>query len=348
MSGALRHTSRLPGQVVCILRSHRFCQPDFLVTASKEALNNEDERVARAHAPALQPAGWRPLGLQGVGSMVPGVAAASSLTAVRMMASGPGSTSAFEGLKLQLPSNPFNRKPRPAVQKQVLYRGRGMLLFRFVVRAKVFQLMGFLACAVFASVVLTTSNPDPMDLAAVGALAVGCVVTSYCIWYYSGRYVGEMSLLLPDRNRVRFSVLDFWGNREDNDVPLEQVVAPWRNRSVAEVRAQAKQALMPVEVKGDRQYYISVPHGYILEKEVLQKLLYGAPLDQDRNAATTPAAAASGNQAEASSGESAPAQGAQAPPSEAACSSSSVEKGPEPGGKEEPAQQGQRQTPGAS
>ncbi|GIL43372.1 hypothetical protein Vafri_1143 [Volvox africanus] len=178
-------------------------------------------------------------------------------------------THPFEGLKFQAPSNPFApRKPRPAVQKLVLYRGRGMLLFRFVVRAKVFQLMGFLACAVFASVVLTTANPNPMDLAAVGALAVGCVVTSYCIWYYSGRYVGELSLLLPERRVLRFSVLDFWGNREDNDVPMEQFVAPWQNRSVAEVRSQAQQALMPVEVVGDRQYYISVPHGHVLQKEV--------------------------------------------------------------------------------
>ncbi|PNH01463.1 hypothetical protein TSOC_012647, partial [Tetrabaena socialis] len=183
-------------------------------------------------------------------------------------------------LRLQLPSNPFApRPPRPAVQKLVLYRGRGMLLFRLIVRAKVFQLMGFLACAMLASVALTTSDPDPMDLAAVGALAVGCIVTSYCIWYYSGRYVGEMSLLLPERRVVRFSVLDFWGNREDNDVPLERLKAPWRGCSVGEVRAQVQQALMPVEVPGDRQYYISVPHGYLLQKEVLQKVLYGAPLD---------------------------------------------------------------------
>ncbi|GLI68810.1 hypothetical protein VaNZ11_013312 [Volvox africanus] len=187
----------------------------------------------------------------------------------------------FEGLKLQAPSNPFApRKPRPAVRKLVLYRGRGMLLFRFIVRAKVFQLMGFLACAVFASVVLTTANPNPMDLAAVGCLAVGCVVTSYCIWYYSGRYVGELSLLLPERRVLRFSVLDFWGNREDNDIPMELLVAPWRNRSVAEVRSQAQQALMPVEVVGDRQYYISVPHGHVLQKEILQKILYGAPIDE--------------------------------------------------------------------
>ena len=29
--------------------------------------------------------------------------------------------------------------------------------------------------------------------------------------YYSGRYVGELSLLLPEKRVARFSVLDFWG-----------------------------------------------------------------------------------------------------------------------------------------
>lgn len=34
------------------------------------------------------------------------------------------------------------------------------------------------------------------------------------VWYYSRRYVGDMSLMMPNAQRVRFSVLDFWGNRE--------------------------------------------------------------------------------------------------------------------------------------
>lgn len=54
----------------------------------------------------------------------------------------------------------------------------------------------------------------PWDLAAAGGLAVGCIVTSYCVWFYSSRYVGEMSLLLPSRRVARFSVLDFYGNRQ--------------------------------------------------------------------------------------------------------------------------------------
>jgi hypothetical protein len=52
------------------------------------------------------------------------------------------------------------------------------------------------------------------DVAALAALAGGMVAASCCLWYYSRRYVGEMALLLPDAGRVRFSVLDFWGNRE--------------------------------------------------------------------------------------------------------------------------------------
>jgi len=49
---------------------------------------------------------------------------------------------------------------------------------------------------------------------ALTGLAGGMVAASYCLWYYSRRYVGEMALLLPDLQVVRLSVLDFWGNRE--------------------------------------------------------------------------------------------------------------------------------------
>lgn len=37
------------------------------------------------------------------------------------------------------------------------------------------------------------------------------------------RYVGEMALLLPDRQTVRFSVLDFWGNREVGSQMTEHI-----------------------------------------------------------------------------------------------------------------------------
>ena len=51
------------------------------------------------------------------------------------------------------------------------------------------------------------------------ALVVGCAVTSVTLWYYSRRYVGELSLLRGGARsglplRLCFSVLDFWGRRE--------------------------------------------------------------------------------------------------------------------------------------
>lgn len=49
-------------------------------------------------------------------------------------------------------------------------------------------------------------------------LVVGAGVASTTLWYYSRRYLGELSLLPSSTAgqppRLRFSVLDFWGNRE--------------------------------------------------------------------------------------------------------------------------------------
>lgn len=52
------------------------------------------------------------------------------------------------------------------------------------------------------------------DIALVGALAGGALAASLALWYYSRRYVGEVALLPGQPPAVRFSVLDFWGNRE--------------------------------------------------------------------------------------------------------------------------------------
>ena len=63
-----------------------------------------------------------------------------------------------------------------------------------------------------------------VQLVMATALVVGCAVTSVALWYYSRRYVGELSLL-PARGartgsppRLCFSVLDFWGRREVGSV----------------------------------------------------------------------------------------------------------------------------------
>lgn len=49
----------------------------------------------------------------------------------------------------------------------------------------------------------------------LGALITGCGIASASLWYFSRRYLGEISLD-EERHpgRACFSVLDFWGNRE--------------------------------------------------------------------------------------------------------------------------------------
>jgi hypothetical protein len=113
-----------------------------------------------------------------------------------------------------------------------------MLPIRFLVRMKVFQLAGAFTAAACLSLAL--GDGEPRTIAAAAAVVTGCVVTSYCLWFYSGRYVGELSLALPERTHLVFSVLDFWGSRQDDLVPLAQLDAPFANRSVGEVKVSGR------------------------------------------------------------------------------------------------------------
>ena len=61
---------------------------------------------------------------------------------------------------------------------------------------------------------------------ALGGLAAGVLIASNSLWYYSRRYVGEMSLLLPDKTHVRFSTVDFWGNREVRESSTAEAQRP--------------------------------------------------------------------------------------------------------------------------
>jgi hypothetical protein len=163
-----------------------------------------------------------------------------------------------------------------------------MWVFRFIVRMKVFQLAGMLTVATLFSLLLAAESPSPKEIAAALSVAVGCIATSYCVWYYSGRYVGELSLLLPERKDLCFSVLDFWGSRQDNVVALSQFEAPFMNRSISEVKAMIQPVLMPVKVKGGQEYYISMGHGHVLQDKVLQDILYGKYNSGEVGVDTTP------------------------------------------------------------
>ncbi|GAB4824099.1 hypothetical protein N2152v2_011145 [Parachlorella kessleri] len=152
------------------------------------------------------------------------------------------------GLEQPSPSEPVGPT------KEVLYRGRGMRLFRLLGEVSAMQ-------AVIAS-----------------SLLVGSAVASTTLWYYSRRYVGELSLLRDAAGcpaKARFSVLDFWGNREDIEVQLPAIVPPLQG-VLPQVRASMLQEmLIPVDVEGDRQYYLSLRYGFIVDKQQLRDLLEG-------------------------------------------------------------------------
>jgi hypothetical protein len=160
-------------------------------------------------------------------------------------------------------------------KKIVLYKGRGIRVFRVLVRFKIFQLSGIAGSAIPLATMLQAGEATLFNALLAGGLLFGGGVASTALWYYSRRYVGEMSLLLPpppedDSSKavVRFSVLDFWGNRENVDVSIQDIL-PVEGISVDKV------PFFPVTVTGDRQYVLSLRYGHIANRNLLNKVLTG-------------------------------------------------------------------------
>ena len=66
---------------------------------------------------------------------------------------------------------------------------------------------------------------------------------------------------------------------QDNIVSVSEVVPPLRGLDGAALKEIANQALIPVQVDGDRQYYISLRHGILVEKHALFQLMSGKSID---------------------------------------------------------------------
>ena len=81
--------------------------------------------------------------------------------------------------------------------------------------------------------------------------------------------------------KVRFSVLDFWGNREDVDALIDDVVPPLAGLTPPEATAAAAEPFLPVTVSGDRQYVLSVRYGNVVDGKALKALLNGS-LDSEQ------------------------------------------------------------------
>jgi hypothetical protein len=150
-------------------------------------------------------------------------------------------------------ANTANDHPQRQQTFAPLYKGKWILPVRLLVRAKIFQLAGFGSVALAASMI-AAGDLTPTDAALLAALTTGCVGSAFSLWYYSSRYVGELSVLLPpDKNKLtlRLSSLDFWGNRADVSVDarrlLPVVKSGGRTRG-AEVERLTSQILFPVNV----------------------------------------------------------------------------------------------------
>lgn len=56
---------------------------------------------------------------------------------------------------------------------------------------------------------------------------------------------------------------------------VDRLVPPFKGASGVELGFLAGQTLLPIDVEGDRQYFISIPHGRLVEKDLLLKVLKG-------------------------------------------------------------------------
>ncbi|GAQ91257.1 hypothetical protein KFL_007530050 [Klebsormidium nitens] len=160
-----------------------------------------------------------------------------------------------------------------AQEKLVLYRGRWIKPLRLLVRLKVLQLTGVSVLAIPIVQYTQHGHVTVGTYAAVGLVVSGAAIASAALWFYSRRYIGELSLLLPKKRAVRFSTLDFWGRRQDTDVAISRLVPPLKGLGPAALREVAQHAFVPLEVTGDRQYILSLRHGHLLEKDALIHLL---------------------------------------------------------------------------
>lgn len=160
-------------------------------------------------------------------------------------------------------------------EKLVLYRAKWMRPLRVMVRLKIFQLGGLAAFALPLAEYANEGQLSTGTVAAVTAVVGGAGAASAALWYYSRRYVGEMALVGPNLNHIQLSVVDFWGSREDNKYDLKAIVPPLKGLSKSELEEAANQVLIPLDVVGERQFFLSLRHGRLLEKEILLALLHG-------------------------------------------------------------------------
>ena len=75
--------------------------------------------------------------------------------------------------------------------------------------------------------------------------------------------------------------LNVLGRVQDNMVEVARMVPPLEGCTPQELRSIAQQTLIPVDVEGDRQYFLSLRHGHLVDKARLMAILQGKDGLQD-------------------------------------------------------------------
>eukprot|EP00899_Mesostigma_viride_P000867 jgi/Mesvir1/10781/Mv13838-RA.1 len=123
----------------------------------------------------------------------------------------------------------------------------------------------------------------------IAATVGGSALASATLWFYSRRYVGEMALFCPPGvpqgppgarppprpTAVRFSVLDFWGRRENVDVDIGLIQPPFKGHTRAALARLAQLPFVLVPVAGHREFLISLRFGELRQRDILFDILYG-------------------------------------------------------------------------
>jgi hypothetical protein len=110
----------------------------------------------------------------------------------------------------------------------------------------------------------------------MGTLSGAACLAMGTLYYFGQRYVGELAIL-HESEQARFSVIDFWGNRQDRLVHLSNIDAPFHKASAAKVKQLTQKLFLSMEVVEPpaRSYLFSLRHGHISDKEEMMRLLQG-------------------------------------------------------------------------
>ena len=163
-----------------------------------------------------------------------------------------------------------------------MYRPAGMRLARALVRTKVLQLAGVGALAPLA---LGFGSLSALEVYACGGVALGSAAATACLVYFQSRYVGELATHVR-APVARFSVLDFWGSRQEVLALEDKVEPPFRNASKEQLKESlASPGLVRVRVAedegGEQREFIIVPalrrHW---DAEEMHRLLTGAAVER--------------------------------------------------------------------